>query len=179
MKTFLRVLIVVLFVSTVSYGGDMFKHSRTKLAKKRYISAIAKAKVEYDKKVADAQKKYKRDLEVSLKYSMKVNDLDEANKIKAEIEKETTEVESWVVGEWTNDSKDKFTIKKDGSYNKLGLRGNTEKGTWVIVSDKFIIDRPDGISVVFKKINKDRLKRISTKTVWYFYRQIPILAVMF
>lgn len=177
MKRTIVTIMMVLFVSSWVYAGDSgFENFKAKRAKSKHEKTVKKAQEKLDKAQkqfnetkAEADKDYKEDLEDALKDAMKKGDLEEANKIKAALDKEAKKVD-WVVGEWKNDARDVVEVKEDGTYENKCHTGKTLYGTWKLVDDMFIIEAKDGSVNVLKKLNKDKMKRVSKKGNFYWFR---------
>ena len=102
----------VLCLAAVSPGPDAQR------AKKRYDTAVEKAREKYEGEVRDARAQLTRELDAVLKAAMKAGNLDRANAIRAMMEKAKNEEESLtevlIEGEWVHQSGSRGRYRKNG-----------------------------------------------------------------
>lgn len=128
-----KLAIAVFFVWGVSLAatGDEFKSPGARQAKKKYEATLAKLQIDFDIQRTHAQDSYLAELNAALKQALKNEQLDEANRIKAEIDTVRTQSATPVPGSGNKFSGtwDVCWVNGDRATYRFG-RGVDFHGTW-------------------------------------------------
>ncbi|HSU69314.1 MAG TPA: hypothetical protein VLJ39_20685 [Tepidisphaeraceae bacterium] len=100
MKRFIWIGAAATLVLLLGGGGQEFTSLAAKSAKRKYDSALAAAQLEYDRQAQKARDAYLAELNAALKQALRSEQLDEANRLKAEIEAKSIEGSNRLAGAW-------------------------------------------------------------------------------